>query len=136
MTLCVVAWALYLLLRWLRRTRPDLAIGTPIAVAVGLRVLAAIGVSCDRAWRSTLRGGDETWLPRRRPARSAIPPSSGRSGPRRSPSELYEFVFAGQIWVLDSPDLVLRITQAGIAVAGLVLLADRRLRAGRAAGGA
>ena len=37
--------------------------------------------------------------------------------------ELYKFVFAGQMRVLDSPDLVLRITQAGIAVAGLVLLA-------------
>src|SRR4051812_4666487 len=57
-TLGVVAWGLYLLLRWLRRSRPDLAIGVPIAVAVGVRVVAAFAVSLSGA-ASTLRGGDE-----------------------------------------------------------------------------
>ncbi len=119
-TLAAVAWALYLLLRWLRRTRLDLAIGGPISVALGLRVLAAIGVSSTGAG-SSLRGGDESYFL----LQSHLfvhTPFLGSGWTDALTGKLYEFVFAGQIRVLDSPDLVLRITQAGIAVAGLVLL--------------
>ena len=118
----MVAWGLYLLLRWLRGTRPDLAIGAPISVAVGMRVLAAVGVSSTGV-ASTLRGGDEVGFLFGAQPDQPYPLPWARSGPTRSPSDLYEFIFAGQMRVLDSPDLVLRITQAGIAVAGLVLLA-------------
>ena len=45
MMLLLVGLALYFLMRTLVRGRPGLAIGWPIAVAVGLRVLAAAGVS-------------------------------------------------------------------------------------------
>ena len=120
-TLAVVAWALYLLLRYLRRTRLDLAIGGPIALALGLRVLAAIGVDSTGV-ASSLRGGDESFF---------LFQSHGFAHTHFLSSDwtdaltgkLYEFVFATQLRILDSPDLVLRITQAGIAVAGLVLLA-------------
>jgi hypothetical protein len=120
-TICLVAWGLYLLLRWLRRTRPDLAIGAPISVAVGLRVMAAFGVSSIGV-ASTLRGGDEGvfLLDAHQISHTAF------LGPQWTDAltgALYKFTFAGQMLALDSPDLVLRITQTGIAVAGLVLLA-------------
>jgi hypothetical protein len=121
LTLCAVAWGLYLLLRWLRRGRPDFAIGTPIGVALGLRVLTSIAVSSTGV-ASTLRGGDELFFL----ANSREISETAFLGPRWTEAlteNLYEFVFAGQILALDSPDTALRITQAGIAVAGLVLLA-------------
>jgi hypothetical protein len=37
--------------------------------------------------------------------------------------ELQNFVFALQIWTLDSPEFALRVVQVGLSVAGLVLLA-------------
>src|SRR5262249_34336193 len=37
--------------------------------------------------------------------------------------KLYEWVFAIQLRIFDSPELVLRITQAGIAVVGLIFFA-------------
>jgi hypothetical protein len=120
-TLCAVGWALWLLLRWLRRTRPELRIGTPVAVAAGLRVLAAIGVSATGIG-STLRGGDEVFF---LSGAHQIANTQFLSSlwTHALTGSLYKFTFATQIWSLDSPDLVLRITQAGLAVAGLVLLA-------------
>jgi hypothetical protein len=121
LTFAVVVWGLYLLLKWLRRSRHDLAIGAPVAVAVAVRVIAAFGVSSSGV-ASTLRGGDEAgfftvsrWI-------SSTP---FFSHPWRDAltGKLFEFIFAGQIWALGSPQTVLRITQVGIAVAGLVLLA-------------
>lgn len=120
-TLCVVAWLLYLLLRWLGRSRPDLAIGTPIAVAFGLRVFTSIAVS-STGIASTLRGGDEIFFLSRSELISGTP-FLGSDWTEALTEKLYEFVFAGQLLVLDSPDTALRITQAGIAVAGLILLA-------------
>jgi hypothetical protein len=121
LTLCVVGWLLYLLLRWLRRTRPDLAIGTPIAIALGLRVVAALGVSATGV-ASTLRGGDEIgfFFNSQHIARTTF---LGSEWTGALTGKLYEFFFAGQILVLDSQQTALRIAQAGIAVAGLILLA-------------
>jgi hypothetical protein len=120
-TLAAVAWALYLLLRWIRRTRPELAIGIPISIAVGLRVFAAIGVSSTGA-AASLRGGDENFFLGHSHfiTQTTFP---GTPWTDALTKHLSEFVFAGQIKLLDSPDLALRITQAGIAVAGLVFLA-------------
>ena len=120
-TLCAVAWGLYLLLHWLRRTRPELVLGTPVAVAVGLRVLAATAVTATGIG-STLRGGDESFFLEgaNEISNSAL---SGTLWTDALIGSLFKFVFAGQLWILDSSDLALRITQVGIAVAGLVLLA-------------
>jgi hypothetical protein len=120
-TLAVVVWVLYLMLRWLRRSRPELSIGVPVAVAFGLRIVTAFGVSSTGV-ASSLRGGDE--LVFLGFARSISPTPFLNSQWRDAlTSKLYEFVFAGQISALDSTQTVLRISQAGIAVAGLVLLA-------------
>jgi hypothetical protein len=120
-TFAVVAWGLYLLLRWLRGTRPELAIGAPISVAFGMRVLAAVGVS-STGIASTLRGGDEQGFLDGAHQISHTP-FLGHLWTDAVTGALYKFAFASQMGVLDSPDMVLRITQAGIAVAGLVLLA-------------
>lgn len=121
LTLCLVAWALYLLLRWLRRTRPDLALGAPIGVALGLRVLTALGVSATGV-AATLRGGDEVGFFHTSQYISGTP-FFGEDWTDVLTSKLFEFVFAGQILALDSTQTILRISQAGIAVVGLVLLA-------------
>jgi hypothetical protein len=120
-TLCAVAWLLYLLLKWLRRTRPGFAIGTPIAVAFGLRVLASIAVS-STGIASTLRGGDELFF-LGNAEKISNTPFLGADWTEALTEKLFEFVFAGQLLALDAPDTALRITQAGIAVAGLILLA-------------
>src|SRR3954447_14273109 len=121
LTLGVVAWGLYLLLRWLRRSRQDLAIGTPIAVAVGVRVVAAFAVSSSGV-ATTLRGGDEAGF-FLNSQHIAGTPFLGHEWTHVLTSKLYEFVLATQIYVLDSPQTVLRIGQVGIAVIGVVLLA-------------
>jgi hypothetical protein len=120
-TLCVVGWALFLLLKWLRRSRPDLAVGTPVAAAFGFRVIAALAVSSTGV-AATLRGGDEVLFFFRSQYISGTQ-VLGSEWTSALTGKLYEFVFAGQIYALDSTQTVLRITQAGIAVAGLVLLA-------------
>src|SRR3954454_11101899 len=92
LTLCVVAWAVYLLVRWLRRSRPNLAIGAPIAVAFGLRVLAALGVSATGI-ASTLRGGDELCFFATSKSISETP-FLGPDWTSALTNKLYEFVFA------------------------------------------
>jgi hypothetical protein len=121
LTLCLCSWILYLLLRRLRRTRPDLAIGTPIAVAFGVRVVAAFGVSATGV-ASTLRGGDEVGFYGAARAISETP-FLGVDWTNILTGKLYEFVFATQILAFDSTQTTLRLSQAAIAVAGVILLA-------------
>jgi hypothetical protein len=121
LTLVLVAYGIFLLLRWLRRTRPELAIGTAISVAVGLRVLAVFGVN-QLGSASTLRGGDENFFL----ASAHRISETTFLGPQWTEAlthALFKFAFASQILALDSTQTALRIAQAGIAVAGLVLLA-------------
>ena len=121
LTLAVVGLGLYALVRLLARSRPGLAIGIPIGIAVGLRLLAAAGVSLTSI-ASELRGGDEFTFMRDAThiAHSTFASSDWTSA---IVNDLHEFVLAVQLWALDSPDYVLRIAEVGIAVAGLVLLA-------------
>jgi hypothetical protein len=120
-TLSVVAWGLFLFLRWLRRSRPDLAIGTPVAVAVGLRLLTAIAVSATGVG-SSLRGGDESFFL----STADNITNTAFLSPDWTDAltgELFNFAFAAQMVVLDPSETTLRITQAGISVAGLILMA-------------
>ena len=120
-TIIAVAYGLYLLLTFLRRRRSDLSIGAPIAVAFGLRILAAVALT-STGFGSTLRGGDETFF-----LEGAVRISSATIGNElwtdALTGELFKFVFASQLFALDPPELALRVTQGGIAVAGLALLA-------------
>jgi hypothetical protein len=120
MMLLLVGLALYFLMRVLVRRRPGLVIGWPIAIAVGLRVLAAAGVSLTSI-ASDLRGGDEiTFLNN---AREVV--DSGFASADWISSltgTLHEWLLATQLWAFDAPDFALRITEIGLAVAGIILL--------------
>jgi hypothetical protein len=118
----VLAW----MVRRLTRRRPGLHIGIPIAAAFAVRILAASAVS-QLGFASALRGGDETIFTQ---FGRAIGESSFGSDlwtkavtSGLAQGGLHEDVFAVQFKLLDSPDFALRVTQAGIAVAGLCLLA-------------
>jgi hypothetical protein len=113
--------ALRLLVVSLRRHRPDLAIGTAIAVGFFVRVVGAIVVDVTPA-ATTLRGGDEsTFLAR---AAGLIADPLGISAwLDMLRQELHTTVFALQVGFFHSPEFALRITQITIAVAGVALLA-------------
>ena len=120
-TLLLCGYGVILLYRLLRRGRPDLSIGLPIAVAFGLRLISLAALPLTGIER-TLRGGDElTFL-----ANSAETASSAFGSGAWVDSltgSLYEFVFATQIALFDSPEATMRITQLTISVLGLMLLA-------------
>ena len=114
--------ALWLLLRRLGRGRPELSLAWPVATAFLVRVAAAIAVPLTGAER-TLRGGDEVVF---------VDLARGMSGQSLASadnvdaftSSMHQWLFALHFRFLDdAPDLALRITQVGIAVAGLLLMA-------------
>jgi len=120
-TLLLVTYGIVLLLRLLRRRRPDFDIEYPIGVALVLRVGAAAGVSLTSIG-SELRGGDEiTFLTNAHGIAGTSFGSSDWTGALTG--TLHEFVLAVQIAVFNSPEFALRISEIGITVAGLVLLA-------------
>jgi hypothetical protein len=119
-TILAVAYVIYLLLARLRRRRPDFAIGAPVAVAVGLRVLVAVLVAVSPF--GDLGASDE--LAFLREAAAVIDPGPATlSWLDALTNRLHVFVFASQEHVLGSPDVALRVLQGGIAVAGLALMA-------------
>jgi hypothetical protein len=119
-TLLVCACALFLLVRRLRRSRPELSVGSPLAVGLALRIVTAIGISVAGA--DAIRGPDEDGFLASAQAINASPLWSAPWGDALF-GALHEFILALQLHVLDSPELALRITQASIAVAGIALLA-------------
>jgi hypothetical protein len=121
LTLLVVAYGLWWLVRFLARSRPGLTIGVPVALALVLRVVAAAGVSLTSIG-SQLRGGDEVFF-LTDAGRIADSPFASGDWTSALVGELHKFVLAVQIWTLDSPEFALRIAEIGLAVLGLVLLA-------------
>ncbi|MGH2951064.1 MAG: hypothetical protein ACRDKX_03370 [Solirubrobacterales bacterium] len=120
-TVLLFAYGLVLLVRFLARSRPGLAIGVPIALAFAFRIVAAAGVSLTSIG-SELRGGDEILFTDN--ARGIADTTFG-SGEWISAltGTLHEFVIAVQVWAFDPPEFALRIGEIGITVVGLVLLA-------------
>jgi Dolichyl-phosphate-mannose-protein mannosyltransferase len=119
-TVLAVAYALFVLVRWLRGSRPHLSITAPVMTALGLRVVAAGGIEILGA--RELFGPDEQRFVAEAGEIAATP---FMSGPWLEPlsGEVYRFIFAVQLSILDGPQLALRATQAGIAVGGIALLA-------------
>jgi hypothetical protein len=120
-TFAIVALVIALVLRALRRSRPELEIGIPISVALALRVVGAMIVSLTGVG-SSLRGGDELAFLFKADVvtRSAFGSSDWTHA---LTNDLHVFVIAVQRAALDSPDMALRVTESGIAVCGLALLA-------------
>jgi hypothetical protein len=116
------ACALALVLWFVRRSRPDLRIGIPIAVAFGVRILAATGIGqTDVA--PELRGGDENTFQFRGEALASEPLFSPESLDKLV-SQLHTFLISIHHRVLDVtvPENMLRFEMITFAVIGLLLL--------------
>jgi hypothetical protein len=115
----ITSVALGSVLHRLRRRRPQLAIGFPIAVALGIRLLAIAAVT-STGLETALRGGDEQtflyWAHRL----AGSPFGHGFYPHGHYP--LHTVVFALQLKIGDFSNGALRITQVGIAMIGVVLI--------------
>jgi hypothetical protein len=116
LTALVIAFVLHRL----RRRRPDFAIGTPIIVGVGIRLLAIAGVASS-GLQSSLRGGDETTFLTY--ARLLSEEPFGHGYWPHGPYPLHTVVFATQLKLGGFTEGALRVTQVGIATLGVILLA-------------
>ncbi len=114
----LVSFGLTLALRRLCRTRPDLTIGAPLTVGVGLRWAAIAGVAATGVGQS-LRGVNDFVQLSREVAASSF--DSGLWFPSEA-HRLHEIVFALQIKVADVPDGALQVTQVGIAMLGILFI--------------
>ena len=117
------AYAVWLLVAWLRRSRPGLRIGRAVAVAFLLRLIAAAALG-SISIGSQLRGGDEdTFLAR---AHELVNHSITSSASLDSlTSELHTFLFSlnYRIFHPDPPLLMLRVEMITFSVIGVTLLA-------------
>jgi hypothetical protein len=121
MTIVLVGGALALLSGFLRRSRPGFAIGTAVGVAFAARVMGAALISLT-PFAQALRGGDELGFLGKARLIAATPPGA-TEWTHALLRELHVFTLAVQRYLFDSPELALRVTQVGIAVCGLMLLA-------------
>jgi hypothetical protein len=120
--LFVACYMLIWLVRRLRRSRQGLDIGRQIAVAFGLRLVAAVALG-QLAISRDLRGGDELTFLRHAKELAALP-LGGADSLDALVSELHTFLFSLHFRVLDGtpPDLLLRIEMITFATIGLALL--------------
>jgi hypothetical protein len=114
-------YAVLVLVRLLRRSRPGLRIGGPITFAYAIRVLAIAGVTATGIG-SSLRGGDEvTFLDR---AHALAGSSFGSRGwLPYGHYGLHEILFALQLRLGEFTIDTMRIAQVGFAVLGIVFIA-------------
>src|SRR5262245_33019819 len=115
-------YVLIWLVRRLQRSREGFNIGRQVAIAFGLRILAAIGLGQLSIARD-LRGGDElTFLSLARDI--AAQPLSSPDSTDALTSQLHTFLFSLHFRVLDGapPDLLLRTEMVLFSTIGLVLL--------------
>jgi hypothetical protein len=113
----LLAWTL----RRLRRTRPGFDLAGPVTVGLAIRVIAIAAVAAT-SLQATLRGGDEnTFLGFARLL--AKTPFGHGFLPHQPQYPLHTVVFALQIKLGGFSEGALRITQVGIAMLGVLLLA-------------
>jgi hypothetical protein len=120
-TVLAVGLGLTLLVRLLMRRRPDMAIARPLAVGYALRLIV-IAVIPATGLAKSLRGSDELIFMHQAHQLAAMPWGSSAWLPTSHSSFLHIILFAAQLKLFDSPDSALRVTQVGIAMAGVVLL--------------
>jgi hypothetical protein len=104
----------------MRRRRPAFLIGVPIAVGVGIRLLAIAGIASS-GLESSLRGGDETTFLTYARLLSNDPFGHGYYPHGQYP--LHVVIFALQMKFGGFSEGALRVTQVGIASLGVVFLA-------------
>jgi Dolichyl-phosphate-mannose-protein mannosyltransferase len=119
LAILLTAAVLTFTLHRLRRRRPDFAIGMPIVVGVGIRLIAIAGIASS-GLQSALRGGDETtfltW------ARLLANDPFGHGYYPHGHFPLHTVVFALQLKFGGFSEGALRVTQVGIATLGIVFL--------------
>ena len=111
------AYALWALIAWLRRSRPDLRIGWPVAAAFVLRLIAAAALG-SLSIGSQLRGGDENTFLLRAQELLNHPLGSSASLDKLS-GELHTWLFSLNLRVFnpDPPELMLRVEMITFASA-------------------
>jgi hypothetical protein len=120
LTMLVVGYVLWFALSRLRRWRPDLRIGQPLVVAIALRVLAVAGINAT-SLATSVRGGDETTFLDLANTLAATP--WGRGFLPHHSFQLQTVLFAAQIKAFALSTTALRMTQIGISMLGIVLIA-------------
>jgi hypothetical protein len=131
LTALVVGYILWWLVRKLGISRPELRIGTPVAIGFGIRLAAIAGVGLI-GLQSTLRGGDETIF--RAYAQILARQPFGHGYFPHGHYQLQTVLFALEDR-LGMTVGAMRIVQIGIALTGVILLvaAVHDLAGGRAA---
>jgi hypothetical protein len=119
-SILLTAVALAFTLHRLKRRRPTFAIGMPVAVGVGIRLLAIAGISSS-GLQSSLRGGDETTFLTFARILAGQPFGHGFYPHGQYP--LHTVVFATQLKFGGYSEGALRVTQVGIATLGIIFLA-------------
>lgn len=119
-TCLAVGLALATLLYFLGRTRPGLKVGLPVAVGFALRVILIPSISLTGLGKS-LRGGDEKIFLGMAHKLDVLPFTSSLWWPWNHTSYLHVIFFAFQL-KLGSNEGALRVTQIGIALAGVLLI--------------
>jgi hypothetical protein len=115
----ITASALAFVLWRLQRRRPAFRVGTPLAVGLGLRLLAIAGIS-STGLESSLRGGDEdTFLFY---AHRLADTQFGHGFYPHGHYPLHTVVLAVQLKFGAFSEGALRITQVGIALMGVLLI--------------
>jgi hypothetical protein len=104
----------------LRRRRPGFVIGTPLAVGIGIRLIAIAGVASS-GLQASLRGGDESTFLGWARLLSLDPLGHGWWPHGQYP--LHTVVFALQLKIGGFSEGAMRVTQVGLATLGVVLIA-------------
>jgi hypothetical protein len=115
----VMAGILAFTYKRMRLGRPELAIGLPIAVGAGLRLLAIAGINSTGV-SDQLRGGDESTFLAYAHAIAGTP--WGRGFLPHGSYQLQTDVFATQIKLFHLSPTALRVTQVGISMLGILLI--------------
>ena len=117
------ASALWLLVGVLRRSRQDLRIGRPVAIAFVVRLLATVAVG-QLSIAQTLRGGDELTFLRRAEGLATLP-LGGDESLEKLTGELHTFLFSlhERLFEPAVPTLMLRVEMIFFSVVGLTLIA-------------
>jgi hypothetical protein len=119
LTVLVVGYLLWYLLRRLARSRTEFRIGLPLAVGFGLRMAAFAGIGLT-GLGSTLRGGDETTFLDY--AHHLAQQPFGHGNFPHGPYQLQTDLFALEIKTGIMTVGAMRIVQVGIALAGVILI--------------
>ena len=128
----VACYALMWALHALRKRRPELQVGLPLAVGVGIRLAAIVGISAT-GLSSTLRGGDEVTFTDYAQHLASQP--FGRGFLPHGIYQLHVVLFALELKIANFTQGGMRIIQVGLAMLGVLLIvaAVHDLAGGRAA---